>query len=107
MRRFMYFSIGLLCLSIAGLIGFHIGTRPAHAQFARQVVGIAVDPSGSTVFVLEADGDVWTRGVEYLDLIDGYGTYVPTLAPSPPARYLGNFFRGKGITASPAIDPAR
>jgi hypothetical protein len=84
MKRFMYLSIGVLCLSVAGLIGFHVGTRPAHAQLAREVAGIAVDASGSTVFVLEADGDVWARGVEYLDLIDGYGTYVPPCRPPHP-----------------------
>lgn len=107
MKRFMQFSIGVLCLSIAALIGFYIGTSPAHAQFSRPVAGIAVDAAGSTVFVLEADGDVWTRPVEYLDIIDGYGAYVPSLSASPPARYLGNFFDDRNLKPAPAVIPAR
>ncbi len=32
MKRFMYLSIGVLCLMLAALIGFHLGQRSAHAQ---------------------------------------------------------------------------
>ena len=107
MKRFMYFSISVMCLSLAALVGFQLGSSPAQAQFTRPVVGMSVDGQGSTVFVLEADGDVWARRVEYLDIIDGYGDYVPSLSASPPARYLGNFFDDRSLARLPAVFPGR
>jgi hypothetical protein len=68
---------------------------------------MSVDGQWSTLYVLEADGNVWARRVEYLDIIDGYGAYVPSLSVSPPARYLGNFFSKKPLPASPAVLPGR
>jgi hypothetical protein len=70
-------------------------------------VGVSVDGQGSTVFVLETDGDLWSRRIEYLDIIDGYGEYVPSLSAAPPARYLGNFFEDRPLTRSPAVFPDR
>ena len=105
MKRFMYFSIGVLALALAALAGFHAGNRPAQAQVGRQVAGMSMDAQGATMFVVEADGDVWARRVEYLDVVDGYGIYVPSLSASPPARYLGNFFERRSPGHSPAIYP--
>lgn len=107
MKRFMYFSIGILCLSLAALIGFQIGSAPAEAQVGRSVVSMSVDGQASTLYVLEADGDVWARRIEYLDIIDGYGSYVPSLSVAPPARHIGNFFDRSTLTRSPAIFPGR
>ena len=50
MRRFMYFSIAVLCLSIAALIGFYGGSESAQAQVPRA----AITPSSPTTGIVVA-----------------------------------------------------
>jgi hypothetical protein len=59
MKRFMFASIGLLCLSLSALIGFHIGHQTAHAGY------VAHDESGlignnNLYNFLDEHGTVWT-----------------------------------------------
>ena len=55
MKRFMYASIGILCLSLSALIGFHIGSNTVHAK-ASAIPGI-LHVSGR--YVLDINGEVW------------------------------------------------
>ncbi len=63
MKRFMQLSIGVLCLSLSALIGFHLGGRNAVAETEKPMdCGIAV--SGDQVYVTNQAGDVWVRSVD-------------------------------------------
>jgi len=60
----MYFSIGVLCLSIAALIGFHLGSHAAQAQAQDGVPGYRVtmvNAGSSFHYVMLANGDVYMR----------------------------------------------
>jgi len=65
MKRFMYFSISILCLSIAALIGFYIGSESVQAQAPRAAITPSSPSTGIIVgvdwagFVLDYLGQVW------------------------------------------------
>lgn len=87
MKRFMYASIGLLCLSLSALIGFHIGSRSASATVTTEPVGNIVAMYESTVLTL--DGRIWT--------FDAYGTrqwiehdYSPIPVPISDIQFIDN-----------------
>jgi hypothetical protein len=82
----MYFSISILCLSIAALIGFHIGSRSAVAQAPEPIAG----------YSMSVDGDL---RIHYVMLSNGdvYGNYNHGASHSMfpgPAQYRGNFWTG-------------
>ena len=66
MKRFMFFSAGVLCLAVAVLIGFHIGSQEVQAL---PEANTALDPSGivaifdgsnnNSVQMLDEHGQVW------------------------------------------------
>lgn len=63
MKRFMQLTIGVLCLSLSALIGFHLGSRTAAAETAKLVdCGIAVN--GDQVYVTNQAGEVWVRSID-------------------------------------------
>jgi hypothetical protein len=107
MKRFLYFSVGVLCLSVSALIGFYLGSRPAQAQGQRHVAAMALDSKQSSILVLESDGALWSRRLDYRDVIDGYGHYVPALRRTPPPRYLGNVFEGSHLNRMPGVLPKK
>ncbi len=91
MKRCMYLSIGVLCLMISGLIGFHIGTETAVAQqfpigryqlipatYTEYVKGRSTAQSTQTVTVFRLDtstGEAW-RYSGWIDLDEQEsGTY--------------------------------
>lgn len=81
MKRFMYLSISILCLSLSLMIGFHFGVRSAGAQIADP------SPTGTIVVVCESPQNrlsVLNRAGEYWEL-DGSGWVGPItgLAPLP------------------------
>ncbi len=84
MKRFMYASIGMLCLSLAVLVGFHIGQHTAEAQASPDnIVGFSSD--GGRHYVLLSDGTVWSN--------DAFGhgdTAKSTYLTS--SRHVGNFW---------------
>ena len=41
-KRFMYISIGVLCLMVSALIGFHIGSQSAIAQAPEPITGYRI-----------------------------------------------------------------
>jgi len=80
MKRFMFLSIGVLCLAIAVLIGFYVGSQRADAQ----------TPAGTVFFV---------AGGAYQAILpngDIYYNYYNENAGGlwPAARYRGNFWGG-------------
>ena len=84
MKRFMFASIGLLCLMLAVAVGYHLGSQSARAE-ASPIPGIAfVDGSA----VLDVNGETW-------DSIGGspYCWFsVPELAPLPiPMEDIANW----------------
>jgi hypothetical protein len=88
MKRLLYLSISILCLSIAGLIGFNIGSQSAQAQAPEPINGYRVISVGMQTgvqhFVMLSNGDVyWNQGGE----------------ANPPvfhfaAQFVGNFWTG-------------
>ena len=38
MKRFMMFSVSVLCLAVAVLIGFHVGSQRVEAQAPAEVI---------------------------------------------------------------------
>ena len=61
MKRFMFLSIGVMCLAVSALVGFHVGNRTAQATAVMEPVGNIVAMYESTV--LTADGRIWTFDV--------------------------------------------
>ena len=85
-RRFAFVSFGLLCLMLAALIGFHIGSHSARAVVP-EASGWRVtqfDEDKVYYHVLVSNGDVFVRG---LSLPNGR-------LDDPPAKYAGNFWDG-------------
>ena len=74
MKRFFYFSVSFLCLALAALIGFHIGSRSVEAQSAG--LSIAGFTQDDHFYVILSNGDV------YSDNLPGSGDPI----------YRGNFF---------------
>ena len=58
MQRFFYFSAGVLCLSLAALIGFHVGVSNVQAQGGADVSTVSDMGGGSFVYALD-NGDVF------------------------------------------------
>jgi hypothetical protein len=91
MKRFMFLSIGVLCLAIAALIGFYLGSQRAEAQSSSGAVYLA---STDVVVGVLPNGDV------YSNVLVGY----PPDFRYPQAHYMGNFWQGavgaKGSTWS-------
>ena len=88
MQRFMFASIGLLCLSLAVLVGFHVGSRTAHAQASRTIVSTF---PGRSHYVMLANGDVYYRSpAKHLNLPGGFHNSVWS-----PVGYVGNFWEGR------------
>lgn len=68
MKRFMYFSVSVLCMAIAAIIGFHIGSSTISAQTASDIqyhtvecgsgkcLVHAITPSGDVYYNYHYDG---------------------------------------------------
>jgi len=84
MKRFMYLSIGLLCLSLSALIGFHVGSRTAEAQ--PEMVSGTHQFRDNVWTVMLSNGDVYINN--YHPILDKF---------EEPARYLGNFWNGDPV----------
>ena len=85
MKRFMFLSIGVLCLSIAVLIGFYVGSQRADAQ----------TPAGTVFFVNNTQNyscycAILPNGDIYIN-VGAYGNP----AVSGGAMYAGNFWGGQ------------
>lgn len=86
MKRFMFLSIGVLCLAIAVLIGFYVGSQQAKAQAPRaEIVGYAID-SSNRHYVLLANGDVFIRPAAISSMTH--------FEPLSPATLMGNYWSG-------------
>jgi len=58
MKRFMYLSIALLCLSLSALIAVHVGHHNAQATIVTDPVGVILAVSED--FVLTTTEEIWT-----------------------------------------------
>jgi hypothetical protein len=90
MKRFMFLSVGVLCLAIAALIGFYIGGQNAKAQSSVPVAGFSAayyySPGEVRCFVMQPNGDVYDRGTRETN--DGI------VFVNVPARLVGNYWEG-------------
>jgi len=90
MKHFFYFSISVLCLAIAALIGFHIGSRSVEAQSTDLPIegySVVQAPADSPYFhhyVIYSNGDVYRRTLD-----------VNTDEFTPEHLFVGNFFDGE------------
>lgn len=90
MKRFMFLSVGVLCLAIAALIGFYLGSHNAEAQSNIAIAGfssISKYGTGEYCTVMLPNGDVYMR--EFYD----WGVFA-----EPPAKNIGNFWEGATAT---------
>ena len=92
MKRFMYLSIGLLCLSVSALIGFHFGSRTAEAQAPDAVTGysMGVDGDFRVHYVMLSNGDVYANH-NHESLSHPKGLFAQS------AEYRGNFWTGQTV----------
>jgi|GEM_PF-6311833 len=81
MKRFMYLSITLMCLSVTLLIGVHIGSQSAQAQSGAMIVGFTYD-NNSGYYVIIDNGDIFYKDINVSSW--GQSSYV----------YKGNFWGG-------------
>ena len=65
MKRFMYFSVSVLCLAVAALIGFYIGSNRVEAQSSSPIVGYSNWNANQHYVILE-NGDVYSRMHNYI-----------------------------------------
>jgi hypothetical protein len=85
MKRFMMFSVSILCLSIAVLIGFYVGSQRAEAQTPEGTVFFTNSYGGYFYYIaLLPNGDI------YINSGAGGG-----VAVSGSASYCGNFWSGQ------------
>lgn len=96
MKRFTQFSIGVLCLAIAALIGFHLSNHAVHAQSAPQIIGFSV-LAENQMYAIDANGDVWRQALT--NWVGGCGPGA-TLCSSP--QYIGHFWGDQPISTSPS-----
>jgi len=82
MKRFMYLSIGVLCLSLSALIGFHVGSRTAQAQSVGGGFVDVVKGAGAYYNALRSDGAYFW----YDSLNDTYYEYANN---APGDGYVG------------------
>lgn len=84
MKRSMMFSVSVLCLAVAVLIGFHIGSQRVEAQ-GSEIAGYDYLITENTVTVFMSNGDVYRRPC---NLVSGFSYYSQATEPV----YLGNFW---------------
>jgi len=87
MKRFMYLSIGLMCMAITLLIGFHLGSHSVQAQAPEAINGYRVYQAGTLInhFIMLSNGDVYRQTHEQ-------GATTPF--SGAPAFFVGNFWGG-------------
>jgi len=92
MKRFLMFSVSVLCLSVAVLIGFHVGSQRAEAQAGGEIVGYQSLLGSMTTLnhVLLSNGDLYYRT---------YSAYNGTFGE---LKYCGNFFDGAAVSTTPS-----
>jgi hypothetical protein len=85
MKKLMYLSISILCLSISALIGFHLGTGSVQAQNTLAPGGYALGFNPNSTywyhFVMTETGDMYIRHSQGTGSMEG-------LEPA----YLGNYW---------------
>jgi hypothetical protein len=86
MKRFMFLSIGVLCLAIAVLMGSYVGSQRAVAQSAPTVVGLAEDAGNRDVWVVLSNGDIYRRVWAAYSSTDFY------FPDNSPTDYVGNIW---------------
>ena len=96
MKRFMYFSIGALCLSAALAVGIHIGSQNAEAQSAA-IVGFIQGGDGH--IVINSNGDVWQQNND-LTLDPSSCSNAEFSLYCQPPTYVGNFWFGQPPVAN-------
>ena len=84
MKRFTLLSIGILCLALSALVGFHVGNRTVQAQTTETVFLTSqyANGNGYTVIAILPNGDVYERECRNYDPFD----------PTKPALFFGNFW---------------
>ncbi len=88
MKRFMFLSIGVLCLAIAMLIGFYVGSQRVDAQTpAGTLFFVNNTPNSSYYCAILPNGDIYVN-------VGAYGNP----AVSDGAMYCGNFWGGQVST---------
>lgn len=100
MKRFMYASIGVLCLSLSALIGFHVGSQTAQAQVRGPVQGFAHDGNEIGQYIYLDNGDVFFRRTTPVDV---GGTNHPVYTndwPDFQLHYVGNFWGSAPVPTS-------
>ncbi|UCG51135.1 MAG: hypothetical protein JSW58_13175 [Candidatus Latescibacterota bacterium] len=75
MKKVLYLSISIMCLSVSALIGFHIGSTSVRAKTpGSRVVGFAF--WSDQAYVILENGDVYRNSA----------------VPRTPAVYIGNYW---------------
>jgi hypothetical protein len=101
MKCFMYLSIGILCLALAALIGFEIGSQRVEAQPSLDGIRFSVSATQDKIggarvycFATLPNGDVYDRQMELGNL--GWHFY-----PLMTAYKAGNFWEGATAANKP------
>jgi hypothetical protein len=82
MKRFMFLSIGVLCLAIAVLIGFYVGSQKATAQ------------TSEAQYFFTYSGGSYFHYVAILPNGDVYRHQLLSNDPMQTPAYVGNFWGG-------------
>ena len=89
MKRFFLFSVSVLCLALAALIGFHVGSSTVEAQAPGFMEGFTAI-SGEEFFVILENGDLWRNNAR------NQGADFPTFDRLP--FLVGNFWTGPPVS---------
>jgi hypothetical protein len=90
MKRFMFLSIGVLCLAVSALIGFHIGSQTAEAQTSETTYMAVAEGTSFHVIAIQPNGDVYRRAV----VGSGWQT-------SDPPQFYGNYWWSSTVATQP------
>ena len=90
MKRFMQLSIGVLCLMLAVVAGYHLGSQTAQAQAPEMITGFGTTPSpivsaGAYFHVMLSNGDIYRNSS---NILGGDPNIIIRQAPT----YVGNFW---------------
>lgn len=87
MKRFLMFSVSVLCLAFAALIGFYIGSHQVEAQVGQDTIGCTATHYANQYYIhtiMLNNGDTYRR-LYNNNTKQWY---------SEPAVYIGNFWEG-------------
>ena len=100
MKRFMQLSIGVLCLMLAVVAGYHLGSQTAQAQVQAPIIGFATEDSFGGHTLITESGDVYSRRYDSIHIGVYWLPVYNSDSPEFSLHYVGNIWSGAPVPTS-------